>query len=126
MKSCIIADEAPVIRKVADRILDLNGFACEQIETSADLMRALRREMPDLLIIAQRLEDEDGLALVERIREMPGGNLPTILVCSSENGIALRTKSRRSGANGILMKPFTRETMEIQLGRLGLAKALAA
>ena len=126
MNTCLVADDAPIICKVAKRIVRMHGFEADCAETPAALRMALIRRMPYLLVIADRLGDEDGLALVAEIRDMPGGKMPTILVCSAENGIALRTKLRRSSANGLLLKPFTQETFETHLTRLGLMKAEAA
>lgn len=126
MKTCIVADEAPIICKVATRILDGHAFEARCAESAVALEAELARAMPDLLIIAERLGEADGIAMVRRVREMPGGKMPTILLCASENGIALRSKVRRSGANGLLLKPFTRETLEAELIRLGLTRAQAA
>lgn len=126
MTTCLIADDAPIVRKVAARILELNDFAVEGVEATEDMMRALRDTMPDLIIVSERLGETDGIALATEIRGLRGGKLPTILICAAENGIGLRSKVRRSGANGVLLKPFTRQTIEAQLGRLGLTRALAA
>lgn len=126
MTTCLIADDAPIVRKVAARILELNDFSVEGAETVEDLTRVLGGGMPDLIILSEHFCERDGVALATEIRAMRGGKLPTILVCAAENGIGLRSKVRRSGANGVLLKPFTRETVEAQLGRLGLTRALAA
>ncbi len=126
MKICLIADDAPIVRKVAARILKLNKYHVEAPETVRDMIATCRANMPDLVIVAETFGDEDGLGLVQRIRDLPDGNVPTILICTSANSIALRSRSRRCGANGVLMKPFTRETVDGQLRRLGLANALLA
>lgn len=126
MTLCLIADDAPIVRKVAARILKFNKFHVEAPETVRDMTALARATMPDLLIIAETFNDEDGLQLVERIRKLPDGKVPTILICTSANSIALRSRARRSGADGVLMKPFTRDVFETQLRRLGLANALVA
>ena len=126
MKTCLIADDAPIICKVAARILETHDYASEAVDAPERLRAALAKAMPDLLIVADRLGNAEGLKLVEEVRAMPCGAMPTILLCTSETGFALRSKLRRSGANGALLKPFTRETLETQLGRLGLTRALAA
>ena len=126
MKTCLIADEAPIICKVASRIVELHDYTADFVQSGEELREALAKSMPDLLIIADRLGDERGVEIVKDIREMRGGRLPTILICASENGIAARSRIRRSGANGLVVKPFTNETMEVQLARLGLTRTLAA
>lgn len=126
MPTCLIADEAPVIRKVAARILEQAGFDSDGVTTVGDLEGAVASSAPSLIIIAESFDGADCAELVGLLRASPNGRDATIVVCSAQNSLGLRSRVRRAGGNGVLLKPFTGETIRHQLRSFGMTGSLAA
>lgn len=126
MPVCYIAEEAPIIRKVAARILDEFGFNSNGVTTFEDLRQRVSQQQPNLVIVSETLEDIDCVEIISTVRRMPGGQNAVVLVCSTQNGLGLRSRVRRAGGDGLLIKPFTRETFVHQLRAFGLLSSAAA
>lgn len=74
----------------------------------------------DLLILDLRLEDEDGINIIDTIRNNLNRQFP-ILVMTALNGNNIQ-KSINSGATDYLQKPITRENFNYKITELSKLK----
>ncbi|MEF2553811.1 response regulator [Aurantimonas sp. A2-1-M11] len=113
MQSCLIVDPAPVIRKVASRILFQMGLSVEGVANSDEALRWIESNgMPEIAIVAASTEDSMSVDLVRQIREQANGRPIVILGAIVEANLGLMTRLRRAGATAYIYKPFDRQALE--------------
>ena len=118
MPTCLCFDEMPIVRKVAPRILAKLGVETDCFETLSEAEAAHREKGgADLIILSATDGNQAVFDFVRTIRLSDAGREAVILVSLVERNIGMQMKVRRSGANGILMKPFDddgfRETISL-------------
>ncbi len=136
MKICMIVDDSPVIRKVARRIMELLGYIVVEAGNGEEAMRLCFDSRPDLILVDWNMPSMSGIEFISAFREMQNSasmegdqeqNVSTkIIYCTSELMVAEMTKAKRAGADGFLMKPFSKELVETRLVELGLASPVSA
>ncbi|SMC95791.1 CheY chemotaxis protein or a CheY-like REC (receiver) domain [Fulvimarina manganoxydans] len=118
MPTCLCFDEMPIVRKVAPRILAKLGVETDCFETLSEAEAAHREKGgADLIILSATGGNQAVFDFVRTIRLSDAGREAVILVSLVERNIGMQMKVRRSGANGVLMKPFDadgfRETISL-------------
>jgi two-component system, chemotaxis family, chemotaxis protein CheY len=111
MRTCLIIDDSPVIRKVAKRILADMDFAITEAESGADGLVKCRSQMPDVILLDHTLPDMTDLQFIETIKARAGGKMPMILLNIFQTDVVRIMKAKRAGATGYVLKPFTRATL---------------
>ena len=107
MSQVLIVDDSPVVRKIARRILE--GI-CLRTAEAADGGQALATcsfAMPDAVFIDSNVSVLDSHEFLRRLRRMPGGDRPKVVLCASEYDIAHIARAMHAGANDFMMKPST-------------------
>jgi two-component system chemotaxis response regulator CheY len=113
MQSCLIVDPAPVIRKVASRILFQMGLTVEGVATGDEAHQWIAANgLPDIAIIAASAEDAIGVEMVRQIRQQADGRPLVILASIVEANLGLMTRLRRAGVTDYIYKPFDRSALE--------------
>ncbi|MGH8113602.1 MAG: nitrogen regulation protein NR(I) [Rhodanobacteraceae bacterium] len=104
MSEIWIVDDDRAVRFVLATALRDAGLAVTEFKSAEDVRRALRNEVPALLICDVRLPGTDGLAL---LREAKGvhAELP-VIVMSAFTDVATTAAAYRQGAADYLSKPF--------------------
>ncbi len=121
MKTCLVVDDSRVIRKVARRILEDIGF---EIAEAADGMEALawcRTAMPDAILLDWNMPVMTGIEFLRVLRGEPGGERPTVVFCTVENGIDQIREALDHGADEYIMKPFDGDIIAAKFAQVGLA-----
>ncbi|KQT88165.1 response regulator [Aurantimonas sp. Leaf443] len=112
MKTCLIVDESPVIRKIAARIVEQEGFAACPAENAEAALALIEAEgVPDVALVSASLCEPAGIELMRAIRKSEGGNRPLVLAAIVEANLGLLTRLKRAGADDIVYKPFNRGTL---------------
>ena len=107
IRTVLILDDDPVIRKAIGRILEVIGVR-QRIEakSGAEASRALDAFAPDLAVVDGLLPDTDGLSWIRKER----ARLPRHVVFTSGFWKHVRSDSqvgRELGISAVLPKPFT-------------------
>ena len=55
-----------------------------------------------------------------RCAELPGGDAPKVVFCTTENDVAHIARALHAGANEYIMKPFDKEIVEAKFQEVGL------
>lgn len=121
MKTCLVVDDSPVIRKVARRILEDLGFEVAEAGDGLEAMAWCRAAMPDVVLLDWRMPVMDGLEFVGRLRREPAGEGPKVIFCSVENDLSRIREALDAGADEYIMKPFDGDIVASKLELLGLA-----
>ncbi len=92
--------------------LELLGYHIQCLTAGSEVLAALSREVPDLLIVGTTLLDGDSIELVARLRnQYPAEQLP-ILVCSLDPSLETVERAFAAGAQDYLITPFDPAVLE--------------
>src|ERR1700730_1132818 len=106
MKTCLVADDSSVIRKVARRILEKLDFQIVEAEDGEQALEACRSAMPDAVLLDWNMPKMDGYEFLRNLRRLPDGDHPKVVFCTTENDVAHIARALHAGANEYIMKPF--------------------
>ncbi|HEY69666.1 MAG TPA: response regulator transcription factor [Anaerolineae bacterium] len=105
MKILVIDDEPNIVRLVRD-YLEEAGFRVLTASNAETGLHALRREMPDLLVLDLGLPDQDGWDLTRKIRSDPRvAGIPIIMLTARADETD-RIIGLELGADDYITKPF--------------------
>lgn len=122
MKTFLLVEDAPVIRKVANRILSDMGFLVVEAADGVSAIEICRNNIPEAMIVDWSLPNMSGIDFIQEFRRLPGSEATKILYCTSEIVIPDMTRAKRAGAHAFLMKPFNREILDFKLQEAGVQK----
>lgn len=118
MAYVLVVDDSPVIRKIARRILENMRFKTAEAADGRQALAACSFSMPDAIFVDSSMPVLDGYDFLRELRQMPGGDKPKIVFCSTEHDVALIARAMHAGADDFLMKPFDRKTVETKFADL--------
>ena len=121
MKSCLIVDDSRVIRKVSRHILETLGFHVEEAENGQEGLDKCAETMPDVVLLDWNMPVMTGIEFIVHLRQVPGGDKPKVVFCTTENDVAHIREAINAGADEYVMKPFDHETLQIKLQLVGMA-----
>ena len=120
MKIFMIADDSPVIRKVARRIIEDLGFVVVEAENGEHAQALCANSMPDGILIDWDMPGLSGLELVEWLAHNREAERIKMLYCTSQVMVSEMTRAKRAGAHGFLLKPFNRAMIAAKFREIGL------
>ena len=123
MKTCLVVDDSGVVRKIARRILEGMEFTVIEAEDGAVALEACKRALPDAVLLDWNMPVMDGFEFMTHLRQLPGGDVPKVVFCTTENGIDHISKALHGGANEYIMKPFDKDIVAAKFQEVGLIEA---
>ena len=120
MKTCLVVDDSSVIRKIARRILEEMDFQIIEAEDGEQALKACKRAMPTAVLLDWNMPVMDGYEFMCHLRRLPGGDVPKVVFCTTENGMDHISRALHGGANEYIMKPFDKEIVEAKFQEVGL------
>ncbi|TWB93592.1 two-component system chemotaxis response regulator CheY [Bradyrhizobium macuxiense] len=120
MKTCLVVDDSGVVRKIARRILEGMEFTVIEAEDGAVALEACKRALPDAVLLDWNMPVMDGFEFLVQLRRMPGGDVPKVVFCTTENGIDHISRALHAGANEYIMKPFDKDIVIAKFQEVGL------
>jgi putative nucleotidyltransferase with HDIG domain len=103
----LVVDDEAHVRSMVGATLEHQGYSVQLAESGREATEILKRTKFDLVLTDIVMQDGNGLALLERIRnDHPG--MPVVMV-SAIHDISVAIDSMRRGAYDYLLKPFERE-----------------
>jgi two-component system KDP operon response regulator KdpE len=104
----LLVEDEPPIRRLLRMTLGAQDYRTIEASTGAEALTALRHHRPDLVLLDLGLPDIDGLALIDRIREV--GPVP-LVVLSGRGDEAAKVTALDAGADDYVDKPFGAEEL---------------
>ena len=122
-KTCLIVDDSRIIRKVARRMLEAQGFEVDEAADGAEALAWCATATPDLIVLDWNMPVMDGLTFLKRLRAQPGGNASKVLFCSIETEASRIDEALAAGADDYMMKPFDGDILASKVAEIGLGQA---
>lgn len=121
--TCLMVDDSSVVRKVARRILERNGFIVREAEDGQKALDVCRAEMPRAVLLDRNMPVMDGIGFLRALRAEYGPDDPVVVMCTTEAGTEKILEGLEAGANEYVMKPFDEEILRDKFTQVGLLPA---
>ncbi len=126
-KKILLAEDSSTIRKVFELALEQSDVALTTVDNGNDAVRVARETAPDLVVADVTLPGKDGFQVAEELGGPGGGPPVPVLILSGTLFPFDEEKFRKSGARGVLFKPFeSRELVDKVRELLGAGEEEAA
>lgn len=119
-RTCLVVDDSRVVRKVARRILEANGFAVAEAEDGSRALEECRRAMPGCVLLDWNMPVMNGLEFLIALRKEFGPDGPPVVFCTTENDIERIEQAITHGAQEFIMKPFDEDILIGKFTQVGL------
>jgi two-component system, chemotaxis family, chemotaxis protein CheY len=120
MKQVLVVDDSPVVRKITRRILEGMQVSASEASDGRQALAVCSFLMPDAIFVDSSMPGLDGYDFLRELRQMPGGDKPKVVFCSTEHDISQIARAMHAGADEFLMKPFDRKSVETKFANLGV------
>ena len=122
MKSILIIDDDPLIRKTLSSHLSRQGYEIRTAEDGESGLAVQADQNSDLVLLDVRLPDLDGLEVLRRIR---GGNpRTTVVIMTAFDDMKTTVEAVKSGAFEYLVKPLDFIALDLTVEKAFQVKAL--
>jgi two-component system, chemotaxis family, chemotaxis protein CheY len=115
MNCCLIADDSPLVRKVARRIIEHLGFEVDEAEDGLKALDKCERRMPHTILLDWNMPSMNGLEFLRSLRSMAGGRAPRVIFCTTESAVGRIREALETGADEYIIKPFDEEMLRARL-----------
>jgi twitching motility two-component system response regulator PilG len=107
----MIVDDSKTIRRTAELLLRKAGYAVITAADGFEALATVARYHPDIIFIDIMMPKLDGYQTCSLIKNNKSYRKIPVVMLSSKDGLFDRAKSRVSGSDDYLTKPFTREEL---------------
>jgi len=122
MKSVLVIDDDPLIRKTLSSYLSKKGFEALVAEDGEEGLQKYEERIPDLVILDIRLPDVDGLEVLGRIREKNPN--ASIIIMTAYDDMKTTIEAIKSGAFEYLVKPLDYVELDLTIDKAFQIKSL--
>lgn len=120
MKTCLIVDDSRTIRAAIRRLVVELGFEIREAENGAEALSACRAQKPDVVLLDWNMPVMTGIEFLRALPEAMNGDMPLVILCTTESDIDHITEALSAGASEYIMKPFDKEIVESKFRQVGL------
>ena len=103
--SALVVDDEALFARAVARELDRRGMTCELAHTAGDALRRVAVGAFDLVLLSNRLPDEEGLAIVPRL--LARQPRPAVVVMTASQAIPQAVAALRQGAGYFVFEEWS-------------------
>ena len=96
------------------------GFNIIEAEDGAKALEACKTAMPEAVLLDWNMPVMDGYEFLGHLRRLPGGDVPKVVFCTTENDMDHISRALHAGANEYIMKPFDKDIVTAKFQEVGL------
>src|SRR4030066_1479511 len=122
MKSVLIIDDDPLIRKTLSGHLSKQGFEVHLAEEGEEGVRKFREVGPDVVLLDVRLPDIDGLEVLRQIRDL--SKKTYVLMMTAYDDMKTTIEAVKLGAFEYLVKPLNYIDLDLTVAKAFQVRAL--
>lgn len=113
----VVSDDDQICRQVMD-LCEREGMFGGVARSGEMAMGMMEQRLPDGIIVDVAVSGEQGYELVDRIRQLPQGSGPAIVMVSTQKGFLDKVEAIRCGADGYFERPVHWEAFMRRLKNL--------
>ena len=117
---CLLVDDSRVVRQIARKIMEDLKFSCAEAEDGKKAIEACKNQMPDAILLDWNMPEMNGIEFLRALRQMPNGDKPKVVFCTTEADLSHIKEALSAGANEYIMKPFDGEIIQTKFSQIGL------
>jgi two-component system alkaline phosphatase synthesis response regulator PhoP len=102
----MVVDDDPDIRRMVETILQRDGFISSSAGSSAELFKKLPQFKPELIVLDLQLPDEDGFAILKKLRGNPATAGVPVVMLTVQSVDSYKIAGLEIGADDYIVKPF--------------------
>ena len=107
----LVADDDADIARFIELNLSLEGFEVEVVHDGEAALAAVRRELPDLLLLDVMMPRLDGVAVLRQLRADAATAVLPVVLLTAKSMPADKVVGLTAGADDYIVKPF--DTLEL-------------
>ena len=120
----LIIDDSRAMRAIIGKIVKEFGFDVLEAGNGRQGLEQLERSgVVDVTLVDWHMPDMNGLEFVQAVRAQSAYDGMKVMMITSQTEVEPMAMALKAGANEYLMKPFTRDAMQMKLQILGIAGA---
>ena len=108
MPKILLAEDDPTMLSLLKTLLMLEGLASSPLGDEEDVLDAVHREKPDLVLLDVNLPQGNGIDFLRRIRQDETAKNVIVIMSS---GMPYESECLAAGANAFLLKPYMPDTL---------------
>ena len=115
----LIVDDSKAMRMIVARTLkktQLTGYETLEAANGFDALELIEKESPDLVLSDWNMPEMKGIELLQKVKE--AGFMVRFGFVTSESSDETKALAEENGADFIITKPFTADTMEAAITRV--------
>ena len=101
-----LVEDDDSIRKLVIYALENQGFAAQGFETPKSFWRAMKHQLPDLILLDIMLPEQDGISILQCIRDNEKTEAIPVIMLTAKNSEYDRVQGLDAGADDYISKPF--------------------
>jgi two-component system phosphate regulon response regulator PhoB len=105
--SILVVEDEPAIQELVSFSCSNGGFSVRRADTADAAHAAIRRELPDLVILDWMLPDRAGIDLLRDLRAQERTRQLPVIMLTARSGEADRISGLDAGADDYVVKPFS-------------------
>ena len=103
MEKIMVAEDDQTMVNLLTTLLKMDGFEVVALDADEDIPSAVERDCPDFLLLDLHLSNQNGLEILDALRNTDAGcNLRVVMI----SGLNVKEECLRHGADDFLLKPF--------------------
>jgi CheY-like chemotaxis protein len=111
LKKILIVDDSPAEIKLMQAVLDAAGYWSVAINDPLKIEQTIDTERPNLILLDVVMPGRNGFQACRELKNhREYGRIPVVLV-TSKSGESDKFWAQQQGADGFVVKPFTREEL---------------
>ena len=102
----LVVDDDPDIRRLVETVLEREGFVVTAAGSGSEFFKMLPHSKPELVVLDLQLPDEDGFAIIKKLRANPAtASLPVVML-TVQSVDSYKIAGLEIGADDYIVKPF--------------------
>ena len=118
MKQILIVDDYANGRQVLRERLEMQGYACQEVEDGSAALRAIQAKCFDLVITDNEMPVMTGIQLLQYLAERPEDQPPPVLFLTGHPSNELSNAAQAAGACAVLEKPYKDQELISEITRI--------
>ena len=118
LRRCLIADDSPLVRKIARKVLTRLNFEVDEAENGQIALNKCQQRMPNVVLLDWNMPVMTGIEFLKALSSTEGGKEPKVLFCTTESDVGHIREALDGGADEYLMKPFDVDSLSEKLNKI--------